>query len=143
MTADNARWGVAFALASMVTLAAAIPLGVLAWQARNEVAVASDGLVIHVAGTIAELDGFVLAPGTPAELTLDDPQVVAAAWALYATDGTLKFSGESVGTAPLKMSLRADALSRLPPGPYELLVSATMSDGGPSARAARFRVGAQ
>ncbi len=141
MTGNNVRLGAALVLATVVTLAAAVPLGVLAWQGRMQVPVASDGLVINVDGTTARLNGFVLEPGAKAELTLDDPQVVAAAWSLYTAEGDLMYNGESVGTPPLSISLPADALSSLAPGAYDLLISATMSDGEPTERAARFSIG--
>ncbi len=141
MTDKQVRWGAAFLLATVVTLAAAVPLGVLAWQGRNEVAVASDGLLIEVAGATAELNGFVLERGNTAELSLNDPQIVAAAWSLYTAEGALAYNGESVGTPPLSISLPVDALSSLTPGLYDLLVSATNRDGEPTERAARFSIG--
>lgn len=137
------RVSAALVLATVVTLAAVIPLGVVAWQSRGDDGPApSEGLLFSDSGSTGSLSGAVLRPGTSATLQIDGDDVVAAAWALYDADGELVASGNSVGAPPYDLEWPGGTLGSLETGLYDLLVSATDPDGDVIERAARFAIDA-
>jgi hypothetical protein len=134
---------VAIVLATIVTLAAVVPLGVVAWQSRGDDGPASsEGLLFSDAGSTAALSGAVLRPGTSASLQIDGDDIVAAAWALYDVEGELLASGKSVGAPPYELDWPGGTVGSLETGLYDLLVSATEPDGDVVERAARFAIDA-
>lgn len=131
----------AIVLATIVTLAAAVPLGVVAWQARGDGGPApSDGLLVAEAGQTATLSGAVITNGADATLRIDGDDIVAAAWALYDDDGALIAEGNAVGEPPYQVAPESGTLAELEVGIYDLLVSATRPDGSVAERAARFAI---
>ncbi len=75
-------------LATVVTLAAAIPLAVVAFQARGDDGPApTDGLVVNEGSAIRPLSGAVITQGPSVTIEIDDDSFVAAAWALYTDTG--------------------------------------------------------
>lgn len=135
------RVSAAIVLATVVTLAAAIPLSVVVMQARGEDGPArGTGLVLADAGVITELSGAVVSPGAEAELQVADNNFVAAAWVLYSSAGDEIASGNSVGAPPFTLALRDGELASLAVGLYDLLVTATLPDGSVVERAARFAI---
>lgn len=138
--ADTKRVTVALAVATAVTLAAAVPLGAIAWAARDTAPAAADGLVIEVAGEVRALSGYILAAGADAELQIDDPEFVAAAWSLYEGDDLLA-GAEVIGEPPYILELTGADLASLTRGTYDLLVTGTQRDGTVVERAATFAVG--
>ncbi len=135
------RVSAAIVLATIVTLAAAIPLGVVAFQARSDDGPApADGLVINEGTTIRPLSGAVIAQGPSVTIEIDDDSFVAAAWALYTDSGELIAKGNNVGAPPYVVETASDGAGVLQSGLYDLLVTATQSDGTVIERAARFAV---
>ncbi len=140
--AEPKRVGAAMALATIVTLVAVVPLAIVAWQARSDGPVASEGLTVSVGSeTPAALAGKVLRPGVDAELGLDSAELVAASWALHAADGPLIAEGRNVGAPPFAFDLAPGTIAGLAPGIYDVLVTGTEGDGTLVERAARFAVG--
>ena len=134
----------AIVLATVVTLAAVIPLSVVVMQARGEDGPAQGtGLVIADAGVTTELSGAVVAPGAQAVLQVVGNDFVAAAWVLYSSAGDEIASGNSVGAPPFTVALRDGELASLTVGLYDLLVTATLPDGTVVERAARFAIDSQ
>lgn len=133
----------AIVLATVVTLAAVIPLSVVVIQARGEDGPAADtGLVMADQGVTTELSGAVVSPGAEAVLQVAGDEFVAAAWVLYGSDGDEIASGNSVGAPPFTLALRDGELAGLSVGLYDLLVTATLPDGKVVERAARIAIDA-
>lgn len=139
---EQRRVSTALVLATVVTLAAAIPLGVLALDGRaNDEAAPSDGLVLSQGSAVTQLAGAVLDVGSDATLLIDDDDLVAASWTLYTADGFLLAEGNVIGATPFEIDLPAGTIATLEPGLYDLLVTATTVEGSESPRAARFAIG--
>ena len=139
---EQRRVGTAVVLATVVTLAAAIPLGLLALDGRDDNATApSDGLVLSQGSAVTQLAGAVLEEGTDATLLIDAEGIVAASWALYTADGFLLAEGNAVGATPYEIDVPPGTISTLEPGLYDLLVTATSAEGDESPLAARFAIG--
>ena len=135
------RVSVALVVATLVTLSAAIPLGVVAWSARDSEPAASDGLVVASVSGAEPLAGQTLPRGIAADLQLIEPDFVAIAWTLYGVDEGLITSDEVVGTSPFILDVETAAFPILVPGTYDLLVTGTERDGTVVQRAARFAIG--
>ena len=139
---EQRRVGTALVLATVVTLAAAIPLGILALDGRdNNETASSEGLVLSQGSAVTQLAGAVLEPGTDAALLIDAADIVAASWALYTADGFLLAEGNAVGATPYEIDVPPGTIGSLEPGLYDLLVTATTNEGAESPRAARFAIG--
>ena len=149
------RVSVALVLASLVTLSAAVPLGVLAWQASDDTA-SVDGIVVTVGGEEQPLSGLELERGEGVLVAIELPDVVAVSWAIHHADdaaGDNSVELEAVGQGQLARPPQADAASRmelaepsalievLDRGRYDLLITATTATGSTTQRAARFEIG--
>ncbi len=131
----------------MVTLAAVVPLAVLASRADDAKPVPdiAQGLWVTGADTAADTDsgqvplsGATIAQGTNAVVTIEIEGTSAAAWALFEAEGEQLSTSSISGSSPLALDL---ALSALETGVYDLLVSATIDDAEVVERAARFEIG--
>lgn len=135
------RVSAAVVLATVVTLAAAIPLGVLAIQARNDTpAVTSEGLVVSTDGGVDQLAGQTLSRGLAPAVQIRGDAFVAASWALYDEAGTVIATGNSVGASPYDVTVNGAGITSLRDGAYDLFVTATFVDGSVVERAARFMI---
>jgi hypothetical protein len=131
----------AIVLATLVTLAAVIPLGVVAFQARGDDGPApSFGLIVTEGGVARPLSGAVIRSGEAVDLHIHGEDIVAAAWVLYAGDGELIAKGNNVGAPPYEVGPTDPTVDQLDPGLYDLLVTTTNPDGTMTERAARFAV---
>lgn len=139
-TAERRRVSSALVLATAVTLAAAIPLAVLALRADDDGAPAA-GLIVDVGNGPEALAGVVIQPRSDATLSIDGDDLIAAAWSLVTPDGFLLAEGRAVGAPPFPVELPPGLLSGLDDGLYDLLVTATLEDGSTDRRAARFAIG--
>ena len=139
-TAEPRRVSSAVLLASVVTLAAVIPLTVLALRGGDAEQAPTEGLTLVVAGEATELSGAVLQAGADAELSIHGDDLIAAAWTLNTPDGFLLAEGRAVGAAPYRVDLPQGLLAGLQPGLYDLLTTVTLDDGSTERRAARFAV---
>lgn len=135
------RASAALVIATLVTMAAALPLGLVAWSARSDGPASADGLMIELPDGVQALSGLVLQTGLEGTLQVDDPGLVAVAWALYDANAGLIASDEATGAAPFVLQLADTTLASLGSGTYDLLVTGTESDGDVVERAARFAVG--
>ena len=135
------RVSAALVVATLVTLAAAIPLGLVAWSARNNQAAPSDGLVVASASGLDALAGQILAHGAVADLQVIDPDFVAVAWTLFGSGDEELASDEAVGASPYVLELAPTPLDTLEAGTYDLLVTGTERDGTVVQRAATFAIG--
>lgn len=140
-TAEPRRVSSALILASVVTLAAVIPLAVLALRADDDPVAPASGLTVDLGNGPEALSGVVIDRGDTAELSIEGDDLIAAAWSLSTPDGFLLAEGRSVGAAPYPVELPAGLLAGLDDGLYDLLVTATLEDGSTDRRAARFAVG--
>ncbi len=142
ISGEPKRVGPALVLATVVTLVAVVPLGIVAWQARSDGPVGNEGLTVTVGtGAASDLAGQVLPAGTDAVRGIDDPDLVAASWVLYDAAGNLLAEGRHVGSPPFTLDLAPGTMAGLDPGLYDLLVTATEGDGTVVERGARFAVG--
>ena len=128
-------------LASVVTLAAVIPLTVLALRADDDDVAPASGLTIDLGNGAEALSGVVLDPGSDATLAIDGDDLIAAAWSLMTPDGFLLAEGRAVGAPPYPVDLPAGLLGGLDAGLYDLLATVTLEDGSTDRRAARFAIG--
>lgn len=140
-TAEPRRVSTALVLASVVTLAAVVPLTILALRADDEDVAPAAGLSVDLGAGTEALSGAVLDPGADATLSIDGEGLIAAAWSLTTPDGFLLAEGRAVGAPPYPVELPTGLLSGLEPGLYDLLVTATLDDGSTDRRAARFAIG--
>lgn len=138
---DARRVGTALAIATLVTLTAAVPLGIVAWSNRDIGPASTAGLVLSSSAGIESLSGLVIEPGRELELRIDDPQLVAVAWALYRDGEELVARDEALGPGPFVIDLSDGSFASLAEGRYDLLVTGTERDGSVVERAARFAVG--
>lgn len=134
------RVSAALVVATLVTLAAAIPLGLVAWSARNDQPAPSDGLVATSASGVEMLAGLTLTPGVVADLRVIEPEFVAVAWTLFADDVEVA-SNEVIGESPFVLELAESTIGSLDVGSYDLLVTGTERDGTVVHRAAAFAIG--
>ena len=135
------RTSTTLVLAAVVTLAVAIPLGVVAWQARGDDGPAPDnGLMITSGGSTEDLAGTVIPQGIDPTLSIAGDDLIAAAWAVYTSDGMQLAQGNAVGTPPFRVDLPVGTIGGWEEGIYDLLVTVTAEDGSTSERAARFAV---
>ena len=141
-TAEPRRIGSALILASIVTLAAVIPLAILALRADDgDPAATTAGLTVDRGDGAEPLSGAVIDPSFDASLNINGDDLVAAAWSLMTPDGFLLAEGRAVGAPPYPVDLPAGLLAGLEPGLYDLLVTTTLADGSNDRRAARFAIG--
>lgn len=92
---DTRRVSVAIVLATLVTLAAAVPLGILAWQARDDAA-SAEGILATADGEEQPLAGLELARGSSVLVVIELPDLVAVSWAIHhAGDGAGDGAGDS------------------------------------------------
>ncbi len=161
---EGRRVSVAIVLASLVTLAAAVPLGVLAWQANDEAA-STEGILISADGEEQSLAGLELERGSRVLVVIELPDLIAVSWAIHSAgdgsgeDGTGDDSGqlEAIGQGQLTRAPGADELGdtrsrlelaepsaligALDVGRYDILITATTATGSTTQRAARFEIG--
>ena len=140
-TAEPRRVSSALILASVVTLAAVIPLAILALRADDDNAAPTSGLTIDVGNGTEPLTGVVIDRGDDAALSIEGEDLIAAAWSLMTPDGFLLAEGRAVGAPPYPVELPAGLLGGLDDGLYDLLVTVTLEDGSTDRRAARFAIG--
>lgn len=140
-TAEPRRVSSALILASVVTLAAVIPLAILALRADDDNAAPTAGLTVDLDNGPEALSGVVIGRDEDAALRIDGDDLIAAAWSLMTPDGFLLAEGRSVGAPPYPVDLPAGLLGGLDDGLYDLLVTVTLEDGSTDRRAARFAVG--
>ena len=140
-TSEPRRVSSALVLASIVTLAAVVPLAILALRADDENAAPTTGLTVDLGNGSEALSGVVIDPAADATLSIDGDDLIAASWSLMTPDGFLLAEGRAVGAPPYPVELPAGLLAGLDPGLYDLLVTATLDDGSTDGRAARFAIG--
>lgn len=129
-----------FVLATLITLAAAVPLAILALDTENEEPAPSTGLFVTAEGSTTDLSGSLLAEGTVAVLSIDADDVVAVTWTLFDSSEDAIAGGTNLGAPPYSVDLSPLSVADLKPGLYELLVSETRPDGSVAKRAARFAI---
>ena len=143
LQSEPRRVSAALVVATLVTLAAAIPLGLVAWSARNDTPADSDGLYVAAAGETHSLAGRVLSPEDPIDLQVIHPDLLGIAWTLYDSDGAHILADEAVGRSPFELDLAPgrNGDADLGSGTYDLLVTGTLRDGSVIQRAATFAIG--
>lgn len=132
-------------IASVITAAICVPLAVAAFDARDDAPAASTGISLVTAEGSIGAGGAVLLEGTEATILVDDPDVLAIAWALHAVDSGSQDGSSDVSplaggedrTAPLEIDA---AIAALAPGSYDLLITATTRAGAIDRRAAQFTI---
>lgn len=138
--AEPRRVSSALILATLVTLAAVIPLAVLALRADDGTAAPASGLTVDLGSGPQALSGVVLDRGDDAGLGISGDGLIAAAWSLTTRDGFLLAEGRAVGAPPYPVELPVGLIAGLDEGLYDLLVTVTLDDGSTDRRAARFAI---
>ena len=128
--------GLTLLIASIVTAAVTLPLLFAAIAADDDEPATGQGLVLRFVDGTVPAEGATMAEGEMVTLAIEDPTVVAAAWALHRLGGEMVAEGVD-DTRPILVD---HDLGSLRPDQYEIFVTATLREGSQVKRAARFTV---
>ena len=135
---SNRRFATVALVATLITCAAALPLALIAWDARNDEPASGEGLVYVLDGSAVPLHQarFAIAD-QPVLFQMVDDDLVAMSWALYEVEG----AEIAAGVVAIGPPFEIDVDRSLQPGMlYDLLITGTLGDGSTVKRAARFEI---